>query len=42
MCRWDDYIRMNLKEIGIKTREWIDSAKDMDYLKILVNEVWNL
>ena len=24
--RWDDNIRMNLKEIGINTRDWVDSA----------------
>ena len=29
--RWEDNIRMDLKEIGIKTRNWDDSAQDMDY-----------
>ena len=24
--RWEDNIRMNLKEIGINTRNWVDSA----------------
>ena len=28
--RWEDNIRMNLKEIGIK-RNWVDSAQDRDY-----------
>ena len=23
--RWEDNIRMNLKEIGINTRDWVDS-----------------
>ena len=26
--RWEDNIRMNLKEIGINTRNWADSAQD--------------
>ena len=24
--RWENNIRMNLKEIGINTRNWVDSA----------------
>ena len=28
---------MDLKEIGISTRNWIDSALNMDYLVALVN-----
>ena len=35
--RWEDNIRMNFKEIGINTRNWIDSAKDSDYWETLVN-----
>ena len=35
--RWEDYIRMDLKEIGINTRNWVDSAKDNDYWRALVN-----
>ena len=26
--RWEDNIRMYLKEIGINTRNWVDSAQD--------------
>ena len=26
--RWEDNIRMDLKEIGINTRNWVDSALD--------------
>ena len=26
MCRWEDNIRMHLKEIGINMRNWIDLA----------------
>ena len=34
-CRWEDNIRMNVKEIGINTRNWIDSAQDMDYWRAM-------
>ena len=29
--RWEDSIRMYLKEIGINTRNWVDLAQDWDY-----------
>ena len=29
--RWEDNIRRDLKEIGIDTRHWVDSAQDRDY-----------
>ena len=34
--RWEDNIRMDLKEIGIN-RNWDDSAQDSDYWRALVN-----
>ena len=40
--RWEDNIRMDLKEIDINTRNWVDSAKDMDYWRALVNVALNL
>ena len=40
--RWEDSIRMDLEEIGINTRNWVDSAQDRDYWKALLNEVFNL
>ena len=40
--RWEDNIRMDLKEIGIKTRTWVDSAQDRDYWRALVNAELNL
>ena len=40
--RWEDNIRIDLKEIGIKTRNWLDSAQDMDYWRALVNASLNL
>ena len=35
--RWEDNIRMDLKEIDINTKNWVDSAKDRDYWRALVN-----
>ena len=35
--REEDNVKMNLKEIGIYTRNWIDSAQDRDYWRALVN-----
>ena len=40
--RWEDNIRIDLKEIGINTRTWVDSAHDRVYWRILVNAVLNL
>ena len=37
MRRWEDNIRMDLKEIGISTRNLVDSAQDGDYWRGLVN-----
>ena len=31
--RWEDNIIMGHKEIGINTRNWVDSAQDRDYSK---------
>ena len=41
-CRWEDNIDMDLKEIGINMRNWIDSAQDRDYWRALVNTAFNL
>jgi hypothetical protein len=40
--RWEDNIRMDLKEIGINTRNWVNSAQDRDYWRALVNAALNL
>ena len=34
---WEDNIRMDIKEIGINTRNLVDSAQDRDYWRALVN-----
>jgi hypothetical protein len=33
---------MNLKEIGINMRNWVDSAQAMDYWRALVDAAMNL
>ena len=40
--RWEDNIRMDVKEIGINTRNWVVLAQDRDYWKALVNEALTL
>ena len=40
--RWEDNIRMDLKEIGIVPRNWVDWAQDRDYWRDLVNATSNL
>ena len=29
--RWENNIKMDLKEIGINMKKWVDTAQDMDY-----------
>jgi hypothetical protein len=33
---------MDLEEISIKTRNWVDTAEDRDYWRALVNAALNL
>jgi hypothetical protein len=40
--RWEDNIRMDLKEININTKNWVHSAQDRDYWRALVNVAFNL
>jgi hypothetical protein len=40
--RWEDNIRMDLKEIGINKKKWVDLIQDRDYWRALVNAVLNL
>ena len=39
---WEDNIRMDLEEIGIKTRYWVDLAQYRDYWRTLVNAALKL
>jgi hypothetical protein len=40
--RWEDETRMNLREIGRESVEWIHMAHDRDRWRALVNTVMNL
>ena len=40
--RYDDNIRIDLKEIGINTSNWVDTAQDRDYWRALMNAALNL
>ena len=40
--RWEDNVRMVLKEKYINTRNWVDSAQARDYWRAFVNAVLNL
>ena len=39
---WDDNVRMDLKEIGFNTTNWVDSSQDKDYWRALVNAALKL
>ena len=39
--RWEDNIRMDLEEIRINARNWVDSAQDRNYWRALVNAALN-
>jgi hypothetical protein len=40
--RWEDAIRMDLREIGLGGVDWIQLAQDRDRLRAVVNTVMNL
>jgi hypothetical protein len=40
--RWEDNIKMDLKEIGFGDVDWIHWAQDRDRWRTLVNTVMNL
>ena len=40
--RYEDNIRMDLKEIGIHPRNWVNSSRDRDYWRTLLNEALKL
>ena len=40
--RCEENIRMDLKEVGINTRNWVDLAQDRDSWRALVNAALNL
>ena len=40
--RWEDNIKMALKEVGCRGMDWIDLAQDRDRWRPFVNSVMNL
>jgi hypothetical protein len=40
--RWEDGIRMDFREIGLGSVDWIQLAQDRDRWRALVNTVMNL
>ena len=40
--RWEDNITMDLEEIGVNAGNWVDSARDRNYWRALVNAALNL
>jgi hypothetical protein len=40
--RWEDNIKMDLREIGWGGMDWIDLAQDRDQWRALVNTIMNL
>jgi hypothetical protein len=42
MRRWEDGIRVDLDEIGLRCVEWIHLAQDRDRWRAVVNAVTNL
>jgi hypothetical protein len=41
-CRWEDGMRMDLREIGWGSVEWIQLAQDRGWWRALTNTVMNL
>ena len=41
-CRWEENVRIDLEEIGISARNWVNSAQDRNYWRALVNAALNL
>jgi hypothetical protein len=39
--RWEDNIKMNLKEVGGGGGDWMELAQDRDRWRALVGTVWN-
>jgi hypothetical protein len=41
-CRWEDNIKIDLREIGWDGLDWVDLAQDRDQWRALVNTIMNL
>jgi hypothetical protein len=42
MRRWEDNIKMDLKQVGCEGMDWIELAEDRDSWRAVVNAVMNL
>ena len=40
--RWEHNIRIDFKEIGTNTTNWVDSAQDRNYWRAVLNAALNL
>jgi hypothetical protein len=40
--KWEDYIKMDLQEVGCVGMDWIEMAQDRDRWRALVTAVMNL
>jgi hypothetical protein len=40
--RWEDNVKMDLREIGLEDMDWIHLAEDRDWWQAFVNTVMNL
>ena len=40
--RWEDNIKMDLQDVGIRGMDWIELAQDRDRWRAIVNAVINL
>ena len=40
--RWEDNTRMDIQEMGVNTRNWVDSTQNRYYWRAFVNAVLNL
>jgi len=41
-CKWEDNMKMDLREVGCGGMDWIELAQDSDRWRALVNAVMNL
>jgi hypothetical protein len=41
-CRWEDGLRMDLREIDLGSVDWIRLAQDRDRWRVVVSAVMNL
>ena len=41
-CRWEDNIKMDLREVGYDPGDWIALAEDRDHCRAYVRAVMNL